>query len=287
MAKYVILYNSLSGNGKGLKAAEELKAKLQGDEVRFDDITKITDYGAYFEKTPEDEMIVICGGDGTLNHFINDCDTDHLQREILFYPAGTGNDFMNDVRDKVGEPPFVLNPYLKDLPEVTVKGKKYKVINGTAFGIPGYCCEEGDRIRQEKPGTEVNYTSIAIKGLLFKFKPVNATVIVDGLKRSYKKVWLTMTMNGRFIGGGMNATPDQKRLDPEHKSSTLIFYGSGKLKTLMIFPGIFKGEHVKHTDCVEVLQGHDVIVEFDKPCALQVDGETILGVTSYHMVSKK
>ena len=263
MAKYVILYNSLSGNGKGLKAAEELKAKLQGDEVRFDDITKITDYGAYFEKTPEDEMIVICGGDGTLNHF------------------------MNDVRDKVGEPPFVLNPYLKDLPEVTVKGKKYKVINGTAFGIPGYCCEEGDRIRQEKPGTEVNYTSIAIKGLLFKFKPVNATVIVDGLKRSYKKVWLTMTMNGRFIGGGMNATPDQKRLDPEHKSSTLIFYGSGKLKTLMIFPGIFKGEHVKHTDCVEVLQGHDVIVEFDKPCALQVDGETILGVTSYHMVSKK
>ena len=287
MAKYVILYNSLSGNGKGLKAAEELKAKLQGDEVRFDDITKIEDYGAYFEKTPEDEKIVICGGDGTLNHFVNAYDTDNLEREIRYYPAGTGNDFLNDVKDEVGEPPFVLNPYLKDLPTVTIKGKDYKVLNGVGFGIDGYCCEEGDRIRQEKPGTEVNYTSIAIKGLLFKFKPVNATVTVDGLKRSYKKVWLAPTMKGRFYGGGMNATPNQKRLDPEHKLSTLLFHGSGKIKTLIIFPNIFKGEHIKHTDCVEVLTGHDVTVEFDTPCALQVDGETILGVTKYHMVAKK
>ncbi len=287
MAKYVILYNSLSGNGKGLKAAEELKAKLQGDEVRFDDITKISDYGAYFKKTPEDERIVICGGDGTLNHFVNAYDTDSLTREIRYYPAGTGNDFLNDVKDEAGEPPFVLNPYLKDLPSVTIKGKTYKVLNGVGFGIDGYCCEEGDRIRQEKPGTDVNYTSIAIKGVLFKFKPVNATITIDGLKRNYKKVWLAPTMHGRFYGGGMNATPQQKRLDPEHKLSTLLFHGSGRVKTLMVFPGIFKGEHVKHTDCVEVLTGHDVVVEFDKPCALQVDGETILGVTSYHMVSKK
>jgi len=287
MAKYVILYNSLSGNGKGLKTAEELKAKLSGAEVRFDDITKIQDYEAYFRDTPEDEQIILCGGDGTLNHFVNACDTDSLSREIQYYPAGTGNDFLNDIKDEVGEPPFVLNPYLKDLPVVTVKGRDYKVLNGVGFGIDGYCCEEGDRIRQEKPGTDVNYTAIAIKGLLFKFKPVNATVTVDGLKRSYKKVWLAPTMHGRFYGGGMNATPDQKRLDPEHKLSTLLFHGSGKLKTLMIFPGIFKGEHVKHTDCVEVLTGHDVIVEFDKPTALQIDGETFLGVTSYHMVSKK
>ena len=286
MEKYVILYNSLSGNGKGLKTAEELKAKLSG-AVRFEDITKISDYNAYFKETPADETIIICGGDGTLNHFINACDTDALEREIQYYPAGTGNDFLNDVREEAGDPPFALNSYLKNLPIVTVKGRSYKVLNGVGFGIDGYCCEEGDRIRQEKPGTDVNYTAIAIKGLLFKFKPVNATVMIDGLKSSYKKVWLAPTMKGRFYGGGMNATPGQRRLDPEHKLSTLLFYGSGKLKTLTIFPGIFKGEHVKHTDCVKVLTGHDITVEFDTPTALQVDGETILGVTSYHIVSKK
>ena len=287
MEKYVILYNALSGNGKGQKAAEELKEKLGNVSVRFDDITKISDYGKFFAETPQEEKIVICGGDGTLNHFINAYDTNQLSRDILYYPAGTGNDFLNDVKEEAGEPPFVLNPYLKDLPVVTVKGKDYKVLNGVGFGIDGYCCEEGDRIRQQTPGKDVNYTAIAIKGLLGKFKPVNATVTVDGQKKTYNKCWLAPTMHGRYYGGGMNATPDQKRLDPEHKLSTMVFWGSGKLKTLTIFPGIFKGEHVKHTDCVEVLTGHDITVEFDRPTALQIDGETILDVTSYHMVAKK
>ena len=49
----------------------------------------------------------------------------------------------------------------------------------------------------------------------------------------------------------------------------------------MVFPSIFKGEHVKHKDMVEVLSGRTIKVEFDKPTALQIDGETILGVTSY------
>ena len=49
----------------------------------------------------------------------------------------------------------------------------------------------------------------------------------------------------------------------------------------MAFPGIFKGEHVKHKDMVEVLSGKRITVEFDKPQSLQIDGETILGVTSY------
>ena len=61
----------------------------------------------------------------------------------------------------------------------------------------------------------------------------------------------------------------------------MIFHGSGKLKTLMIFPSLFKGEHVKHTKHVDVLTGREITVEFDRPVALQIDGETVLGVSSY------
>jgi len=86
-------------------------------------------------------------------------------------------------------------------------------------------------------------------------------------------------MNGRFYGGGMMPTPEQVRNGG--KLSTMLFHGSGKIKTLAIFPSIFKGEHVKHTDCVTVLEGKTITVEFDSPRALQIDGETILGVTSY------
>lgn len=88
-------------------------------------------------------------------------------------------------------------------------------------------------------------------------------------------------MNGRFYGGGMMVTPDQHRGNAEGKVSVCVMHGSGKIKTLAVFPSIFKGGHVKHTEMVEILTGHDIEVRFDSPCALQIDGETIRNVTSY------
>ncbi len=38
---------------------------------------------------------------------------------------------------------------------------------------------------------------------------------------------------------------------------------------------------VKLTDIVDIRKGHEVTVEFDKPTALQIDGETIKNVKQY------
>ena len=158
-------------------------------------------------------------------------------------------------------------------------------INGVGYGIDGYCCEVGDMLHEkndnENTNKPINYTSIAIKGLLFHYKPTNATVTVDGKKHTYKKVWLAPTMNGKYYGGGMMPTPEQKRLQAEKKLSILVFHNSGKLKTLMIFPSLFKGKHIEYTKQVDILSGKEITVEFDRPAALQIDGETILNVTKY------
>ena len=73
--------------------------------------------------------------------------------------------------------------YLKELPSVTVNGKESLFINGVGYGIDGYCCEIGDELRK-KSDKPVNYAGIAIKGLLFHFKPRNATVTADTTIRS-------------------------------------------------------------------------------------------------------
>ena len=117
--------------------------------------------------------------------------------------------------------------------------------------------------------------------MIIHFKPRNATVIVDGEVMEFKKVWIAPTMFGSHYGGGMIPTPEQKR--GSDKASLMLFHGSNKLKTLMIFPSIFKGEHVKHTDCVTVLTGKDITVKFDTPSPLQIDGETILNVSEYRV----
>lgn len=276
---YKVLYNPLAGAVNDVAFHEELSKALPEDRLDYYDITKIGDYKEFFSKTAENEGIIIAGGDGTINRFINDTLKLDIKNEVFYYAAGSGNDFWHDIGKVKGDKPVNLKEYIKDLPVVTVEGKDYKFINGVGYGIDGYCCEVGDKLKAE--GKEVNYTGIAIKGLLFHYKPANAEVTVDGVTKSYKKVWIAPTMNGRFYGGGMMPTPAQDRLNKERKVSVCLFHRSGKLKTLMIFPSLFKGEHVKQQKYVEVLSGHEITVKFDRPCAIQIDGETILGVTGY------
>ena len=281
-----ILYNPKAGNGK-CKSDVDLLHGMYPD-AQFCDMTGIDSYSNFISGVTYDDSIIICGGDGTLNRFANDIKGLTLPCKVYYYAVGSGNDFAHDIgKGRADKPDFEIDRYLCDLPSVSINGEEKLFINGIGYGIDGYCCEEGDRIREATPEKKIDYTGIAIKGLLFKYKPTSATVTVDGAVRRYKKVWIAPTMNGRFYGGGMMPTPDQNRLDKDNKLSCMIFHDSGKLRTLMIFPSIFKGTHVKHTKYVDVLKGHKITVEFDSPRALQIDGETVLGVTKYTAKSKQ
>ena len=275
MAKGYVVYNPLAGNGQAQADAQLLQMVLD-EQLEYYDMTRITNYAAFISGMEKEDYLVIVGGDGTLNRFVNDTDGLEIAHEILYFPTGTGNDFAKDMG--MGETPHSITAYLKDLSTVEVNGKRYRFINGVGFGIDGYCCQIGDELRKI-PGKKVNYTGIAIKGLLFHFAPRNAKVTVDGKEYAYKKVWIAPTMHGKFYGGGMIPTPKQNR--SSGKLSLMLFHGAGRLRTLCVFPSIFKGEHVKHTKMVAVHTGKEITVEFDRPTPLQIDGETILGVTKY------
>lgn len=279
-----ILFNPLSGKANAAEEADILTV-FQIDDCITKNITEITDYKAFFAPLDKHDTVILCGGDGTLNRFANDVDGIEIKCEVMYYPIGTGNDFAHDLGYGANCNPFPIKEYIKDLPVAEVNGKKYRFLNNVGFGIDGYCCEVGDKLKAEsdKP---VNYTSIAIKGLLFHFKPTGATVTVDGKQYTYEKVWIAPTMKGRFYGGGMMPTPNQDRNDPEGKVSLMVLHGSGKLKTLAVFPSIFKGKHIKHTEMVSIHTGHNIHVKFDRPTSLQIDGEPFLGVTEYHVSAK-
>ena len=281
---YHLFYNPHAGNGRGTDAAHKLAALLPDDELHFNDITKIEDYGALFDSLPGEDRIVIAGGDGTLNRFIKDTASLPLERSIYYFATGSGNDFLTDIGGKAGDLPRPINQYLRDLPSVYVNGMHRYFLNGIGYGIDGYCCLEGDRQRQTS-AKPVNYTAIAVKGLLFHYKPTSAVITVDGVRHTYDHVWLAPTMHGRYYGGGMIPTPQQNRLAQPKELSVMVFRSPGKLKALAVFPSIFKGEHVRHTDVVEVLSGREIAVEFDRPTPLQIDGETVPDVTAYRAVA--
>ena len=278
-----LLYNTHAGNQHVEQELDSLISSFQGNAEKKD--VETINYKTFIPTLTKEDTVILCGGDGTLNHFINDADGIDIECDILYYPSGSGNDFANDIGCPAHDHPIPVKQYFENLPLAEVKGKQYRFINNVGFGIDGYCCEVGDMLK-EKSDKPVNYTAIAIKGLLFYYHPTNATVIVDGKKYEYKKVWLAPTMKGRYYGGGMIATPAQDRNDPDGKVSVMIFHGSSKLQTLMIFPSIFKGEHIKKEKYVTIHTGHEISVSFDRPASVQIDGETILGVTEYRVKSK-
>jgi len=262
------LCNGLSNNGIELPLPEGAnKVDVLG-----------LDYEKFFKGLDAKDEVVFVGGDGTLNHLVNCIDCSKIKNNIYLLANGTGNDFMNDIEQPLDKE-VLINKYLVDLPVVEVKGEKYKYINNMSFGLDGYCCEEADNIKAKKPNKKINYALIAIKGLLFDFKPKHAWIEVDGKKFEYDDVWLAPAMHGRYVGGGMKMAPNQDRFS-DHLS-LVVYHGKSKLKALMAFPSIFKGEHVKYTDMVEIIEGHKVHVKYDKPCAVQIDGDTKLDVIEY------
>lgn len=281
-----VMYNSTANNGHAYEDVKNIMEKVN-DEVTLTDTSVLKDYLEYFENLNAGDRVILAGGDGTIHYLVNHIPEEQLLKLKLDYvPAGTGNDFANELGIKRGEILEDFTQYLVGLPTAKIKGEEYKILNGVGYGLDGYACEEGDRLRKitKKP---LSYTSIALKGLLFKFKPVTAAVTVDGNTKVYTNVWCTPVMNGKCYGGGVFATPNQERLGEDRKISVMIFHCKSKLRSLFMFPSSYKGEHVKYRKYVTIMKGKNISVSFNRPCACQVDGDTITDVSKIEVSLNK
>jgi len=276
-----LLYNPLSNNGKGDDGKKKAVKELSG---QFPDLEEVDYTSTIFEDLAKDlkagDNLILVGGDGTLSFFANDIKTYPVCEGVTYYlyPWGTGNDFVNDLADKgVNLKLIEINKYLEKLPKVKVGTHEQYFINNVGYGLDGMVCEVADSLKAK--GKKPNYTSIALSLLRGKYERRNAKVTVDGVTKEFKEVWIAPAMNGRYYGGGMKATPEQNRLSGN--LTCAVMFGQSRLHTITAFMGIFKGTHVKHTEMVEFLVGKHIHVEFDTPCALQIDGETFLDVKEY------
>ena len=277
-----IFYSSLPNGGYAFLQAYALMQKLGEDEVQMRSLNKF-DPHEVMELSDPNSTFVLIGGDGTLNRFINTPGIFQCNREISYHAGGTGNDFYRDVCEEENRDEFPLTPYLQFLPTAEFDGQTRFFLNGVGAGLDGYCCAtvEESRRKGKKPPS---YASVALRGLLYQFKPLSATVTVDGVTHWFQHVYIATTMHGRYYGGGVKIAPDRKRSDTR-TVTVVVVHSRHRLNVIPIFGTIFKGTHVKYKKYVTVLTGSEIKVSFDRPCPMQVDGEVFPPVNEYRITA--
>ena len=83
-----VLYNPLAGNSTCEEACKDVANIFESDELKYINLLEIDDLAGYIRGFDPEDMIVICGGDGTLNQLINSIDTSQLEQDIYYFPAG-------------------------------------------------------------------------------------------------------------------------------------------------------------------------------------------------------
>ena len=117
---YYILFNPKASGNKGTQKAKELEGILKDAELVFRSVLEIDNYKNFIASLTEDDKIVVVGGDGTLNRFINDIRGLKVTNDVYYFPAGTGNDFLRDLGLENSVGPHKINKYLEELPRVIV-----------------------------------------------------------------------------------------------------------------------------------------------------------------------
>ena len=118
--KYYVLYNPIAGHGSTRDKVQALSSVYE-EEVVFEDLTSLS-YQDFLGTLNAEDVIILCGGDGTLNRFINDTVELDFPNDVLYYPVGTGNDFMHDIGKSNDTLPFSIKEYIRDLPVVEQAG---------------------------------------------------------------------------------------------------------------------------------------------------------------------
>ena len=122
-----IIYNPLADNFNGDAKLEE---NIKVLEDLFKDFKPLpinqVNWDEFFQSLTDEDNIVLCGGDGTINRFANVYYGKNVKGNFFLRYSGTGNDFARDIDESLTKPVIPLNEYLKKLPKVIISYKEYK-----------------------------------------------------------------------------------------------------------------------------------------------------------------
>lgn len=295
---YSFIVNPNAGGGQGERIWRRLERRLAYLKIEYQVFLtkKAGDAGAFAQiltkKCREPRIIIVVGGDGTINETVDALDFDGPVT-LGYIPAGCGNDFARSLH-------IPKNP-LRALKKI-ITPKRYRLLDygvitcgeplfhrrfavSAGIGLDAAVCREIansgirkvlSRLHLEK----LSYAFIGIKKFLFA-RPVKGYLILDGVQKvEFNHIYFISAHIHPYEGGGFRFAPDADSSDG--KLTVCVLHHGKKGKLVPVLMDTFFGRRCKRPglrsyDCDEVE------IHMDRPMAVHADGENCLEQKEIHV----
>lgn len=299
---YHIIINPASRSGKGITLwNEKVEPALKKEKVEYipyfsekaGDVARIGKQ-ILTQYTERPLHIIILGGDGTVNEFLQDLE-DTSQVILGYIPTGSSNDLARDLK--------IPKEQLKALDLILHTGTAHPMDIGTVIskegisrrfavscgiGFDAAVCEETGRSKLKAAMNKIglgklSYLGIALKQL-FAAKKISALLYIDRNNPiEIENMLFTVGMLHRYEGGGFMFVPDAVSND-----GLLNFCAVGDVSKLLILfalPTAFFGKHYMFKG-VTPYSSEKITIETNAPMWFHTDGEILGKSTSITITNK-
>ncbi|MEG4455394.1 lipid kinase [Microcoleus sp. N9_A1] len=271
MKKALLLVNQHSR--KGQKLLSQATVKLQA--LGFDLMVESTDRARELSDTIRRyqnrvELVIIGGGDGTLNAAIEGLMDTKLPLGIL--PMGTANDLARTLgipTDLSAACQVIASGQVRLIDLGWVNGQHF--FNVASLGLSVQITQRLTKEFKRRWGI-LAYAFTALQVIL-ESRPFRAQIIVKNQSFNVKTIQIAIG-NGRYYGGGMtvaeNATIDDRKLDL-YSLETKNWW-----EIIALLPAMKQGNHTSRPN-VRTLEAQEIEVNTSKRHPINTDGE----ITTY------
>lgn len=205
--KLLLIYNPFSGKGKKYKIEQLINLLSDSFEITefiSNGIGSITNY--LVESTDTYDIILLCGGDGTVNEGVKAISKLNYNPKIAIVPLGTMNDFSHYL--KMSKNIKKSASYIKNMK--TIKHTIYSAndsifVYGFALGMLSNISYA--TIKHKKIFGRLSYYILAIKEI-FKAKSTKLIIYINGEKIKMESNLVLVSSTSRIAGYNIKKSKD-------------------------------------------------------------------------------
>jgi YegS/Rv2252/BmrU family lipid kinase len=220
-----------------------------------------------------DRLLVVVGGDGTMNEVVNG--VAGAGAEIAVLPNGTGQDFGRTHAIPTGFDDAVRvalegETRTVDIGRVTLSDETRYFANVGSAGMSGSVARRANSMSKRLGGRVTFFYALTREFLAWQNTAV--TVRLNGGDVRTGAMHDVIVAIGRWHGGGMKLAPDAS---PDDGLFDVVFIGDvNKLDFLTTAPKLYTGKYISHRK-IDHVRSATVEIDAAEPLPIEVDGEPI------------